>query len=116
MPVAKGTVAKRKQSVGLVSSEVRTRPAPPSGGACVGQPTDWWYEPYGSKNHEAASRLCAKCPVNFECLMYAVEWEPHGLWGGLTENQRDQLRKTLRVPKSYAVERLFINKMYMSSK
>jgi WhiB family redox-sensing transcriptional regulator len=35
------------------------------------------------------------CPVRLECLAYAMErHERHGIWGGMTHNERDQLRKT----------------------
>lgn len=34
-------------------------------------------------------RICAGCPVKFECLRYAEEnHERHGLWGGLTYSER----------------------------
>lgn len=41
---------------------------------------------------DAALALCRACPVRRECLRNALE-EPdqHGIWGGLTEQQRRQL-------------------------
>lgn len=42
---------------------------------------------------DRAKRVCARCPVQAECLEWAVEMnEPGGVWGGTTERQRRQLR------------------------
>lgn len=39
--------------------------------------------------------VCARCPVRAECLDYALEnREPHGVWGGLGENERRALVRT----------------------
>lgn len=36
-----------------------------------------------------AKSICKVCPVNAECLQYALEIrEPYGIWGGLTETER----------------------------
>ncbi|HLI25392.1 MAG TPA: WhiB family transcriptional regulator [Acidimicrobiales bacterium] len=36
-----------------------------------------------------AKAICASCPVRRACLDYAVRIrEPHGIWGGLNENER----------------------------
>lgn len=44
---------------------------------------------------EAAARdLCRRCPVNVACLEYALTvQEPHGIWGGHTENERRRLMR-----------------------
>ena len=40
----------------------------------------------------AARALCAACPVQRECLDYALTvQEPHGIWGGLNELERRRL-------------------------
>jgi WhiB family redox-sensing transcriptional regulator len=37
----------------------------------------------------AAKAVCAGCPVCRECLTYAViTHQQHGIWGGLTEDER----------------------------
>ncbi len=43
-----------------------------------------------------ALSICATCPVQLECLEYALEArERYGVWGGMTEKQRRRLlRKT----------------------
>lgn len=38
-----------------------------------------------------AKAICADCPVQFECLMFALRSEGlQGIWGGLTERDRAQ--------------------------
>ena len=40
----------------------------------------------------AAKRICADCPVQRECLEYALRvQEPFGIWGGLNETERRAL-------------------------
>ena len=40
----------------------------------------------------AAISVCAECPVQQDCLNYALNGEePYGVWGGLTPKQRRQL-------------------------
>jgi WhiB family transcriptional regulator, redox-sensing transcriptional regulator len=39
-----------------------------------------------------AKAICATCAVRRPCLDYAIAIrEPHGIWGGLNENERRQL-------------------------
>lgn len=39
-----------------------------------------------------AKAICAQCPVQQQCLDYAVAIrEPHGIWGGLNEAERRSL-------------------------
>lgn len=46
-----------------------------------------------------AKRICRSCDVQPECLAYAVRnGERHGIWGGLTEHERDALRKAAGLP------------------
>lgn len=41
-----------------------------------------------------AIRVCAKCPVQPECLDWALERrELDGVWGGFTANERRHLRR-----------------------
>lgn len=45
----------------------------------------------------AAITVCASCPVQQDCLIWAVSHnEPFGIWGGLTPEERDNLY-TVRV-------------------
>ncbi len=39
-----------------------------------------------------AKSICMECAVRDECLSYSLEIaEPHGIWGGLNENERRAL-------------------------
>lgn len=41
----------------------------------------------------AAKLICRNCPVRSRCLEYALDSrEHHGVWGGLTEEERKDLR------------------------
>ena len=41
-----------------------------------------------------AKQICAECPVRLQCLEFALEHnERHGVFGGLTERERQSIRK-----------------------
>jgi len=41
-----------------------------------------------------AKRVCGSCPVRSACLEWALEArQDHGVWGGLTEDERRSLRR-----------------------
>lgn len=43
---------------------------------------------------QAKDRYCGRCPVKGECLEFAMKTnEKHGIWGGLTERERQSLRR-----------------------
>lgn len=82
---------------------------PPEGGACKGQPTDWWFPLYqqlaGSsgtvreqrQNMEMAKEICRSCSVRTQCLEYSLHHEPLGVWGGLDERERHAMRRRLNI-------------------
>jgi WhiB family redox-sensing transcriptional regulator len=42
----------------------------------------------------AARKVCASCPVVAQCLEFALEIDDrHGIYGGLTVEQREQVRR-----------------------
>jgi WhiB family redox-sensing transcriptional regulator len=52
---------------------------------------DLWH-----RNEQQAMRLCTPCPLRRACLRAAlVRDEPDGVWGGLTQQQRGDLRRAL---------------------
>ena len=61
--------------------------------ACVGESTDLFF-PIGTSGPavlqaEEARRWCAGCPVRAACLQWAFSAGiEHGVWGGLTEEER----------------------------
>lgn len=43
----------------------------------------------------AAKAICAGCPVRTDCLDYAITYaERTGIWGGKSERERRELRRT----------------------
>ena len=43
---------------------------------------------------EAAKRICLSCPVQAQCLRFALETNQEaGIWGGTSEEERTKLRK-----------------------
>ncbi|MGH8936667.1 MAG: WhiB family transcriptional regulator [Acidimicrobiia bacterium] len=43
---------------------------------------------------ELAKAICRQCPVQDECLQYALETnQESGVWGGFAEDERRRLRK-----------------------
>ena len=76
--------------------------------ACKDVNPETFYNEEGARGRRKASReyaakaVCATCVVVSECLTYAMKTaEPHGVWGGLTEDERRELsdRKNYLKPK-----------------
>lgn len=66
----------------------------PSVIACTNYPDAFFPEQDGTSMSEVrwAIQMCNECPVRQQCLEYGIRWETHGIWGGLTPKQRQQLR------------------------
>lgn len=69
-----------------------------SEGACRSLPPEMFFHPEGERgprrrNREiAAKAICASCPVLTQCRDYALAIrEPYGIWGGLSEDEREKL-------------------------
>lgn len=43
-------------------------------------------------NPTGARKLCPTCPVQVECLNYAIIYDECGVWGGTTESERKALK------------------------
>jgi WhiB family redox-sensing transcriptional regulator len=56
---------------------------------------------------EQAKQICGRCLVQARCLNWALDHEAaFGIWGGLTEGERRDLRRTLAgVPRQVAPQR-----------
>ena len=57
----------------------------------------WFPEPHKARDYgmRTAIKLCGTCPVQRECLTYALAAdEQFGTWGGLTAAERQKLRAT----------------------
>lgn len=65
--------------------------------ACNGSDPEAWFS-HGAglpTNYSKARQVCMSCPVRAKCLEYALDLQAKaqlpGMWGGLTENQRQHL-------------------------
>ena len=65
----------------------------------ISDPEAWFPNQAQSASREIknAKALCRTCPVQRECLTYAVaNPDLQGIWGGLTPKERVQLRRKQR--------------------
>ena len=80
-----------KTYIALARAIERSETIPPC------QTTDfelWFAETSGVGGSRAAKKLCQACPVQVECLTYALDArEPHGIWGGMTVKDRLGIRR-----------------------
>jgi len=67
-------------------------------GACRGRSPDVFFHPDGERGPSrrnrdiAAKAVCLYCPVLKHCRKQALQArEPYGVWGGLTEYERDAM-------------------------
>lgn len=61
---------------------------------CRDEPETFFPEFGDNVAAQRARRLCSACPIAVECATYALRAkERHGIWGGLTPNQRTLLRR-----------------------
>jgi WhiB family transcriptional regulator, redox-sensing transcriptional regulator len=61
--------------------------------ACLEADPDVFFPEKGGSTREA-KRICGGCPVQLECLVYALEEEERfGIWGGKSERERRALKR-----------------------
>jgi WhiB family redox-sensing transcriptional regulator len=67
-------------------------------GACRAEDTALFFHPEGERGprklarETAAKAVCAGCPVIAECAAHALaSREPYGVWGGLSESEREEI-------------------------
>jgi WhiB family redox-sensing transcriptional regulator len=47
---------------------------------------------------DQARRVCTQCPVQTECLEYALAYRiDHGVWGGCSERERRRILRQRRI-------------------
>jgi WhiB family redox-sensing transcriptional regulator len=73
-------------------------------GACRGEDPNLFFHPEGERGaarearEVAAKAICAQCPVMRECAEHALAVrEPYGVWGGLSEDERERLWSARRL-------------------
>lgn len=66
--------------------------------ACRGMDSELFFHPDGQRGsaraqrEQTAKKICASCPVIQQCREHALKVrEPYGVWGGLTEDEREQI-------------------------
>lgn len=70
--------------------------------ACVGMPLDLFFPGQGEKRKtNQAKAICKGCPVSQDCLSFTLKHEDptsrHGIYGGLTQDERRRLFGTVPV-------------------
>ena len=67
-------------------------------GACREADTALFFHPQNERGlsrvrrDRAAKSVCGRCDVRLECADYAIRArEPYGVWGGLTEEERERI-------------------------
>jgi len=72
-------------------------------GACRGEDPSLFFHPDGERGparearEAAAKAICAACPVRTMCAEHALTVrEPYGVWGGLSEDDRDAIYRRRR--------------------
>lgn len=61
--------------------------------ACVGLDSDLFFPERGQDGAQA-KKICRECPVRKECGLFALGMNATaGVWGGLNEKERRQLRR-----------------------
>lgn len=75
-----------------------------SAAACRGESVSTFFPPSANANGGTAAKMkyhftvqramsiCEQCPIRESCLEYAIQAEPHGIWGGTTEEEREYIR------------------------
>ena len=71
--------------------------------ACRGMDSEVFFHPDGqrgaarARREQQAKQICASCPVMQQCREHALKVrEPYGVWGGLTEDERDAILRGRR--------------------
>lgn len=62
-------------------------------GLCLGADPEIFF-PERTGSTKEAKKLCGHCAVRNQCLEWALKTnEPYGVWGGLSERERNKLRR-----------------------
>jgi len=74
--------------------------------ACAGHPTEVFFVDVGkSSNIPIAKAICRSCPVQKECLDYALrQKEEFGVWGGATPAERNNILRLRAIGLSHVAD------------
>jgi len=74
-----------------------------TGGVCAQVDPELWFPEKGGSTREAKA-LCTGCPVQVQCLAYALaNDERFGVWGGASERDRHRMKRTATTPQGASV-------------
>jgi hypothetical protein len=66
-----------------------------SRGLCVGEDPDLFFPSHGDPGTKARE-ICTACVVRAQCLQYAIQADEFGIWGGLDQAERQNMRRRQR--------------------
>jgi WhiB family transcriptional regulator, redox-sensing transcriptional regulator len=61
-------------------------------GLCVGEDPEFFFPSNGDPDTQAR-QICAACAVRDDCLGYAIGADEFGIWGGLDQDERRNMRR-----------------------
>jgi WhiB family transcriptional regulator, redox-sensing transcriptional regulator len=65
--------------------------------SCLGHDPEMWY-PTDVRGGAEAVAICTECPVQLDCLGWALEHnERVGIWGGVSAKRRQRIRDEMRL-------------------
>lgn len=69
----------------------RVKPLPP----CRAEDPDLFFPDDSVKcaASEKLKEICAGCPLQLDCRNWAIEHDEHGVWGGLSDWERKQMKR-----------------------
>ena len=63
-------------------------------GVCRKYDPDLWHPKFDAPSSTAAAKaICKLCPVQSECLDWALKYDENGVWGGTSEADRRTLQR-----------------------
>lgn len=66
---------------------------------CIGHKNPDWFFDYeiarsgDNRNVKEQRKFCSDCPINLDCLDYALRVDVRGFWGGTTREERMRIRR-----------------------
>jgi WhiB family redox-sensing transcriptional regulator len=64
-------------------------------GLCIGEDPDAFFPSHGDPG-EKAREICRTCLVRGDCLQYGIDADESGIWGGLDQQERRNLKRKRR--------------------
>jgi WhiB family redox-sensing transcriptional regulator len=95
---AVGASSDEVSEIGLLLELAFARPAWHAEAACRQPPPGVTWFPEPGQDVRAAKAVCAACPVQTECRAWALAQtsDLKGVWGGISERERRQMRSRRR--------------------